>query len=143
MRRIRSLAEQGDFALKKFNPRTLSDKEFFSEWPIEVDLDGSYHNLALFFDRISRFSRIINVEDLVVIAMPATSKNTKDPGAANPHTITATFIAKTFVYKEPQPEDTAAATDKTKGKKPDAKAPAGGPAASIRSNTSGGKGGPD
>jgi type IV pilus assembly protein PilO len=145
MRRIRSLAEQGDFALKKFNPRTLSDKEFFSEWPIEVDLDGSYHNLALFFDRISRFSRIINVEDLVVVAMPATAKNTKDPAAANPHTITATFIAKTFVYKEPQPEDTAAATDKAKGKKPDAKAPApaGGPAASIRSNTSGGRGGPD
>src|SRR4051812_33669082 len=135
MRRIRSLAEQGDFALKKFNPRTLSDKEFFSEWPIEVDLDGSYHNLALFFDRISRFSRIINVEDLLVTALPVV-KNPKDPSAVNPHTITATFIAKTFVYKEPEPEDTTAATDKTKGKKPAGKAaaaPAEGPAASIRS----------
>ena len=144
MRRIRSLAEQGDFALKKFNPRTLSDKEFFSEWPIEVDLDGSYHNLALFFDRISRFSRIINVEDLLVSALPVV-KNPKDPSAVNPHTITATFVAKTFVYKEPEPEDTSAATDKTKGKKPAAKgpAPAEGPAASIRSNTSGGAGGPD
>ena len=109
-----------------------------------MDLDGSYHNLALFFDRISRFSRIINVEDLLVTALPVV-KNPKDPNAVNPHTITATFVAKTFVYKEPEPEDTAAATDKTKGKKPAAKgpAPAEGPAASIRSNTSGGAGGPD
>jgi type IV pilus assembly protein PilO len=145
MRRIRSLAEQGDFSLKKFNPRTLSDKEFFSEWPIEVDLDGSYHNLALFFDRISRFSRIINVEDLLVNALPVV-KNPKDPNAVSPHTITATFIAKTFVYKEPTPEDTTAtAKDKDKGKKPAAKPPAAaeGPAASIRSGTSGGAGGPD
>src|SRR3954467_14547427 len=70
MRRIRSLAEQGDFTLKKFNPGTLSDKEFYSEWPISVDLEGSYHNLALFYDRISRFSRIINIEDLEIKGMP-------------------------------------------------------------------------
>lgn len=143
MRRIRSLAEQGDFALKKFNPRTLSDKEFFSEWPIEVDLDGSYHNLALFFDRISRFSRIINIEDLEVSALPLV----KNPKVPNPHTITARFIAKTFVYKEPEPEDKKAkdAKDKAKAKGPAAAKPAaedGGPAARIRSGGASG-GGPD
>jgi Tfp pilus assembly protein PilO len=150
MRRIRSLAEQGDFSLKKFNPGTLTDKEFFSEWPIEVDLDGSYHNLALFFDRISRFSRIINIEDMTVSALPPV-KSTKDPNAANPRTITARFIAKTFVYKEPEPEDTSSAKDKGKGKgKPAAGAkapaqPAGeeGPAARIRSGGAGPGGGPD
>ncbi|HEX4496689.1 MAG TPA: type 4a pilus biogenesis protein PilO [Thermoanaerobaculia bacterium] len=146
MRRIRSLAEQGDFTLKRFNPGTLTDKEFFSEWPIEVDLDGSYHNLALLFDRVSRFSRIINIEDLTVQALPAV-KSTKDPNAANPRTITARFIARTFVYKEPSPED--AANDKTK---PGAKGkPAGGkpaaseegPAGRIRSGTAGPPGGPE
>jgi Tfp pilus assembly protein PilO len=101
LRRIRSLAEQGDFALKRFTPGNLSDKEFFSEWPISISVDGTYHNLALFFDRISRFSRIINIEDLSINALPDKA-----------HTITASFNAKTFVYKEP-----------------DAGAPAGGPAA--------------
>jgi Tfp pilus assembly protein PilO len=102
LRRIRSLAEQGDFALKRFTPKGLEDKEFFSEWPIEVAVDGTYHNLALFFDRISRFSRIINVEDLKVTAMV---------NAKSEHTITASFIAKTFVYREAEPvtESTAAA----------------------------------
>jgi Tfp pilus assembly protein PilO len=102
LRRIRSLAEQGDFALKRFTPKELSDKEFFSEWPIEVAVDGTYHNLALFFDRISRFSRIINIENLTITA---------DGDPKSPHTISASFNAKTFVYKEPEPvtESTAAA----------------------------------
>jgi len=92
LRRIRSLAEQGDFALKRFTPSNLTDKEFFSEWPISINVDGTYHNLALFFDRIGRFSRIINIEELTITALPGTT------GA---HTINADFKAKTFVYKEP------------------------------------------
>jgi type IV pilus assembly protein PilO len=120
MRRIRSLAEQGDFTLRAFTPKVLTDKEFYSEWPIDVNLDGSYHNLALFFDRISRFSRIINVENLEVKALPQV-KNPKAPDAANPHTINAKFTAKTFVYKEPEAEDTTA---KDKDKKGKGKAPA-------------------
>jgi type IV pilus assembly protein PilO len=109
LRRIRSLTEQGDFALKRFTPGEMDDKEFFSEWPIAISVEGSYHNLALFFDRIGRFSRIINVEDLNIGAMP--------PNAAE-HTITASFTAKTFVYKEtpaPSPADTAAAAKDRKG----------------------------
>lgn len=120
MRRIRSLAEQGDFTLRAFTPGVLTDKEFYSEWPIKVDLDGSYHNLALFFDRISRFSRIINVENLEIKALPQ-AKNPKGQAEANPHTINAKFTAKTFVYKEPEPEDTTA---KDKDKKGKGKAPA-------------------
>ncbi|HEY3571243.1 MAG TPA: type 4a pilus biogenesis protein PilO [Thermoanaerobaculia bacterium] len=120
MRRIRSLAEQGDFTLKAFTPGVLTDKEFYSEWPIKVDLDGSYHNLALLFDRVSRFSRIINVENLEIKALPQV-KNPKGQAEANPHTINAKFTAKTFVYKEPEPEDTSA---KDKDKKGKGKAPA-------------------
>jgi Tfp pilus assembly protein PilO len=111
MRRIRSLTEQGDFGLKSFTPGGFSDREFFSEWPIRIEVEGSYHNLALFFDRISRFSRIINIEDLEI-----TARTGKKGGS---HTIGARFAAKTFVYKEPEPEpvetDTAASDSKSKG----------------------------
>jgi Tfp pilus assembly protein PilO len=95
MRRIRSLTEQGDFALKSFTPGAFADQEFFSEWPIRIELEGTYHNLALFFDRVSRFSRIVNIEDLEI-----TARTGKDSA----HTITARFAAKTFIYKEPEPE---------------------------------------
>jgi type IV pilus assembly protein PilO len=94
LRSIRSLTEQGDFSLRRFTPGQLSDREFFSEWPIGVSVEGGYHNLALFFDKISRFSRIINIEDLNIAALPA---------PRGTHTLAANFIAKTFVYKEPPP----------------------------------------
>ncbi|MCH7665775.1 MAG: type 4a pilus biogenesis protein PilO [Acidobacteria bacterium] len=90
MRRIRSLAEQGDFNLLRFTPGAFVEQDFYSEWPIAMNLEGTYHNLAQFFERVSRFSRIINIEDLQVGALTG----------APDHTITASFRAKTFVYKE-------------------------------------------
>ena len=127
----RSLAEQGDFTLKRFTPGLLSDKEFFSEWPIAIAVDGSYHNLALFFDRISRFSRIINIEDLTVNAMQ------KPDG---PHTITAQFTSKTFVYKEPEPEveDEDEEEKGKKGTKSKKKSSGDGPAARASKSSAGG-----
>ena len=98
LRRVRSLAEQGDFSLLRFAPGSFDEKDFYSEWPIAIDLRGSYHNLALFFDEIGRFSRIINIEGLRIDA--------NRRGSAR-HTIGATFQAKTFVYQEPEVVDEA------------------------------------
>lgn len=92
LRRIRALTEEGDFNLKRFTPGRFIDQDFYSEWPIAINLDGSYHNLALFFDRVGKFSRIINIEGLKVSAARGTTQ----------HTLSATFNAKTFVYKEPE-----------------------------------------
>ncbi len=94
LRRIRLLTEQGDFNLLRFRPGRFVDRDFYSEWPIAIALEGSYHNLAMFFDRIGRFSRIINVEGLKVATFRGTDRD---------HTISANFEAKTFVYKEPPP----------------------------------------
>ena len=91
LRRIRSLTEEGDFNLKRFTPGGFIDRDFYSEWPIAISLEGSYHNLAQFFDRVGKFSRIINIEGLKVDALRR----------SNPlHTLSATFSAKTFVFKE-------------------------------------------
>jgi len=87
IKRIETLTRQGDFNLKKFTPQEPVARDFYSEYPIDISLDGTYHNLALFFDRMSRFSRIINVEDMKVGAVDAPGKS-----------ITATFVAKTFIY---------------------------------------------
>ncbi len=94
LRRIRSLTEQGDFELLRFTPGSEVDQDFYTEWPISISLQGSYHNLALLFERISRFSRIINVEDLSVDALSR---------GDSVHTLSASFRAKTFVYKESEP----------------------------------------
>jgi Tfp pilus assembly protein PilO len=97
IKRIETLTRQGDFTLKKFTPQDFVPKEFYAEWPIDIALDGTYHNLALFFDRMSRFSRIINVEALRVSEL-------RDV----PHkSISATFTAKTFIYTGDEAATTA------------------------------------
>ena len=97
LRRIRALTEQGDFNLVAFDPGSPQPLDFYSEWPIRVELQGTYHNLALFFDRVSQFRRIINIDGLDVNALAAKEDSY--------HTIRATFTAKTFLYNPPEEED--------------------------------------
>lgn len=95
IRRIRVLTQQAGFNLRVFDPaERLVDREFFKVWNIKLDLSGGYHELALFFDRVSRLSRIINIDNLTVTA---------NRNQAN-YSLTARFTAKTFVYKEQEPE---------------------------------------
>ncbi len=93
LRRIRALTEQGDFNLRRFTPGNFVDQDFYSEWPISISLAGTYHNLAMLFDRISRFSRVINVEGLRI-------ESVKKATADTLHTIDASFTAKTFIYRD-------------------------------------------
>lgn len=97
IKRIETLTRQGDFTLKKFTPQDFVPKEFYAEWPIDIALDGTYHNLALFFDRMSRFSRIINVEALRVSEFRDVPQKS----------ISATFTAKTFIYTGDEAATTA------------------------------------
>ena len=96
LRRIRSLTEQGDFNFLRFKPGNFKDQDFYSEWPISINLTGSYHNLGLLFDRVSRFARIINIEGLTITAAR---------GANVAKTVSAAFQFKTFVYKEAPPAE--------------------------------------
>ncbi len=88
IKRIETLTRQGDFTLKRFTPGEPVNKEFYAEYPIDISLDGTYHNLALLFDRMSRFSRIINVEDLKIANLESAAGKS----------ISAQFVAKTFIY---------------------------------------------
>jgi Tfp pilus assembly protein PilO len=98
LRRLRALTEQGDFDLNRFSPGKMVDRDFYSEWPITISLAGGYHNLALLFDRVGRFSRIINIDSLSIVATPRSR-----------YSITANFKATTFVYRENAPPPAAPA----------------------------------
>ncbi len=96
IKRLKQLNEQGRFDLTRFTPGEFEDRGFYLEWPIRVGLDGTYHELGIFFDRLSRFSRIINVNDLTI-----TPLRRSNSGNA---TIHAEFVQRTFIYKEETPE---------------------------------------
>jgi len=94
IKKIKSLVDQGDFGLKKLVFPKLAEakgSDPYAEWPISVSIDGRYHDLAILFNRLSNFSRIINVESINITALPNQTSRT----------ITSDFVAKTFVYVEP------------------------------------------
>ena len=94
IKKVKSLVDQGDFVLHKmtFPKPGAPGSDPYVEWPITISVDGRYHNLAILFNRLSNFSRIINVEQITVQALPVQTERT----------ITADFVAKTFMYVEPQ-----------------------------------------
>jgi len=88
LRRMQVVAAQSNLEIKSFKPNPTVTKQLHAEWPIALELSGSYHNLAIFFDRIGKFTRIVNISSLDVKG--------KDRPEGN-STITATCVATTFV----------------------------------------------
>jgi type IV pilus assembly protein PilO len=64
LRRIQTLAVQSNLVIRGFKPQPVSTKQMHAEWPITLELEGTYHNLGLFLDRVSKFPRLINVGKL-------------------------------------------------------------------------------
>lgn len=88
IRKIKALTERGSFRFVNFQPQAFIKKDFYTEWPINVQLEGGYHELAQFFDRLSRFSRIIDVESMQINAVSGRTQ----------YTISSAFTMKTFIY---------------------------------------------
>lgn len=89
LRRMQTVAQQSSLIIKSFKPSPVVTKQLHAEWPITLELEGSYHNLATFFDRVGKFTRIVNINGVDV-------KGTNRTGNPNA-TISATCVATTFV----------------------------------------------
>ncbi|MBD3414451.1 MAG: type 4a pilus biogenesis protein PilO [Candidatus Aminicenantes bacterium] len=91
LRRIQQLAFDSRIDIVRFNPKALIDREFFSEKPISMELTGNYHNIALFFSKLSNFARLFTIEDFSIKAL----RNQTDAS-----TIRTNSTAKTYVFHE-------------------------------------------
>ena len=90
LRRIQTLATQSSLVVKVFRPQAVVSKQLHQEWPMTLELDGTYHDLARFFDHVSKVPRIINVGGIAIKGKP--EKDNVDGT-----TITASCTATTFV----------------------------------------------
>ncbi|MGQ9671750.1 MAG: type 4a pilus biogenesis protein PilO [Candidatus Aminicenantales bacterium] len=91
LRGIQQLAYDTRLDIIRFAPRGEISMEFYSEWPIPIEIRGNYHNLAIFFDRLSKFARIFNIENFTI--KPLTNQT-------DDLTISSSFTAKTYIFKE-------------------------------------------
>jgi type IV pilus assembly protein PilO len=104
LRRIQGMATQSNLQIRGFKPQPVATRQMYAEWPIGLELDGTYHNLGSFLERVSKFPRIINVTGIHI--------RPKDDGGPN-ETISAVCTATTFVLVEPgKPVESAAARGK-------------------------------
>lgn len=88
LRRVQGMATQSNLAIRGFTPQPVATKVLHAEWPIGLQLEGTYHNLGTFLERVSKFPRIINVNRIAIRAKDQPDADT---------TITADCTATTFV----------------------------------------------
>lgn len=57
-----------------FQPKPEVRKEFFAEIPVDINVSGSYHQVAVFFEKVSNLPRIVNIRN-IRITPPSRGKN--------------------------------------------------------------------
>jgi len=88
-----------------FRPGQEVSKDFYAEIPVNITVNGGYHNLAMFFDRVARLSRIVNILNISIRAP-------KEAGGI----LNATCVATTYRFLEASGAEPADKESK-KGKK--------------------------
>jgi type IV pilus assembly protein PilO len=110
MKMLDGEAAKAGIELRRYTAQPTSNKEFYTEVPFEIELDGSYYSMMNFFDRVAKLERIVNVSGLLVA-------NTKKPGEAKARhsyqyaateSVVATCLATTFFSHDNQPAATPA-----------------------------------
>jgi type IV pilus assembly protein PilO len=91
LRRVQGMATEANLTIRGFTPHAVARKAMHMEWPIGLKLEGRYHDLGAFLERVSKFPRIINVSDLSIKSLDDKSGHS---------TISAECTATTFVLIE-------------------------------------------
>ncbi|MGH9511255.1 MAG: type 4a pilus biogenesis protein PilO [Terriglobales bacterium] len=98
MRMLDSEALKAGIEVRRYTAEPVVSKEFYSELPFEVELDGPYYSVLNFFDRVSKLERIVNVSNLLVASTkkPGEAKAKHTYNYAASESIVATCTATTF-----------------------------------------------
>ncbi len=105
MKMLDAEAMKAGIELRRYTAKPTAAKDFYTEVPFEMELDGPYYSMLNFFDRVGKLERIVNVSGLLV-------STTKKPGdAKTKHTyqyapnesIVATCMATTFFSHDIEP----------------------------------------
>jgi len=98
---INSLGLKAGIEFLLFRPGALVQRDFYGEFPVQMKVQGSYHDLGRFFDAISKMPRIVNVSEVKISPLP-TAQVMKGAQLTLPRatrdSITAEFMATTFTF---------------------------------------------
>jgi len=101
--------------IRRYTAKPVSSREYYSEVPFEVELDGPYYSMLSFFDHVGKLERIVNISGLLIASTkkPAEAK-TKHTYQYGPNeSVVATCLASTFYTHDTTPS--ASVPGKTRG----------------------------
>jgi type IV pilus assembly protein PilO len=108
MRMLDAEASKAGIEIRRYTSQPVGQKEFYSEVPFEMELDGPYYSMLNFFDRVGKLERIVNVSSLLVSTTrkPQDAKAKKTYQYAPNESIVATCKATTYFSHDLDPAGT-------------------------------------
>lgn len=66
LKALNELSEKSDIRIVKFTPKPEVKKNFYAEIPVLMEIQGNYHEITTFFDKVAKEDRIINITNIVM-----------------------------------------------------------------------------
>ena len=64
LKNITKLGNDSNLEFLLFSPDRQIPRDFFVEIPVNIQVQGVYHDVAMFFDKVGKLDRIVNVIDV-------------------------------------------------------------------------------
>jgi type IV pilus assembly protein PilO len=61
LKTVTQLGTDSQLEFVLFSPQRERPQDFYMEIPVSIQVSGSYHNVAVFFDKVGRMDRIVNI----------------------------------------------------------------------------------
>ena len=108
MRMLSGEARKAGIEIRRYTAKPAASKEFYTEVPFEIELDGPYYSMLGFFDRVGKLERIVNVSGLLVASTrkPSEAKAKKTYQYAPTETVVATCTTTTYFSHDLEPPAT-------------------------------------
>jgi len=104
LRQVQSSASGAGLKIQSGVSKPPVDHEVYAEYPLEMEVIGTYHSLGEFLERVRRLDRIVNIDRLRI------QSRASEGQAALTASVGANYEAKTYVYREPADDKAPAAT---------------------------------
>ena len=73
LRNITELGTTSNLKFNSFSPSKGAAGEMYTEIPVSIQIKGRYHDVLLFFDRVGKMKRIVNVKNVSMSPTGATT----------------------------------------------------------------------
>ncbi len=102
-------AQKAQVELRRYTAQPTSQKEYYTEVPFVMEMDGRYYDMLNFFDRVGKLERIVNISGLLVSTTkkPTEAKAKHSYQYAPNESVVATFTATTFFSHDLTPAPAA------------------------------------